>query len=158
MKSHPFLRKLHKQQVLKIKEPNNTVATAYLEKAQTTLISAKTVMNIGDLGNAVGLAYSAMYYSALALLFHVGIKCENHTAVIILLNEIFGLDNKPIEIAKKERIDKQYYVDFSITKQETKETIVMAEEFLVQMNDFNSKISNQELINYRSKIKKILQL
>jgi len=40
----------------------------------------------------------------LALLFKVGIKSENHTASILLLKELFGLDNSKILNAKKERM------------------------------------------------------
>jgi uncharacterized protein (UPF0332 family) len=38
-----------------------------------------------------------MYYSVLALFFATGIKCENHTAAIILLREIFAIDNGDLE-------------------------------------------------------------
>jgi len=43
------------------------------------------------------MAYYSMYYSVLALFFATGIKCENHTAAIILLREIFAIDNGDLE-------------------------------------------------------------
>ena len=73
-----------------------------------------------------------MYHSVLALLFCVGVKCENHTAAIILLKELFEIDNAQISRAKKERVDKQYYVDFTITHQEVSHAIQIAEEFIAQ--------------------------
>jgi len=41
----------------------------------------------------------------LALFYRVGLKFENHTASILLLKGIFGMDTREIEKAKRERID-----------------------------------------------------
>ena len=69
------------------------------------------------------LELDSMYHLLTSLLFKAGIKCENHTGAIIILKEIFEIDNKFILLAKKERVDKQYYVDFSVTKIEVEEFI-----------------------------------
>ena len=80
-------------------------------------------MNNNKFEESVGLAYYSMYHLLIALLFKVGIKSENHSASVILLKEIFNQDNKKIFEAKTERIDKQYYIDFKITKSDVEETI-----------------------------------
>jgi len=90
-----------------------------------------------------------MYNMLTAILFQVGIKCENHTASIILLNALFGLDNKSISFAKDERIDKQYYVDFGITRDDTEELIEIAEDFNKTLFDFSSKMNSQKIKDYR---------
>lgn len=136
---------------LKIKEPNEIVAAAYSQKAQKSLLSVKAVKKIGNLEDAVAFSYYAMYHSVLALLFRIGIKCENHTAAIQLLKEVFGRDNVQIMNAKKERIDKQYYVGFSITEEETDEAIAKAEEFLASMKEFLDHLTIQEIELYRKK-------
>ncbi|MCX6815071.1 MAG: DNA-binding protein, partial [Candidatus Aenigmarchaeota archaeon] len=71
-----------------------------------------------------------------ALLFRTGIKCENHSTSIILLKEVFGLDNSGISRIKYERVDKEYYVDFQITKDEVSELIGKAEEFNSDISDY----------------------
>ena len=92
----------------------------------------------------------------MALLFKVGIKSENHTASIILLKELFGIDNKEIKVAKKERINKQYYVDFKITEIEVRRLIRMAENFNSMLFDFIEKLKNEEIERIRKKFEKLI--
>ena len=107
------------------------------------------------LEESVSLAYYSMYNISTALFFKVGIKCENHSALIILLKEIFEIDNSDILTAKKERIDKQYYTDFSITKEEVKEAIEMAEEFEGKIRDFISRLSNDDVEKFKNKFEEL---
>ncbi|MFH1432388.1 MAG: DNA-binding protein, partial [archaeon] len=60
--------------------------------------------------------------------FMTGIKCENHSASIILLKKIYSIDNTKISHAKKERIDKQYYIDFRITKDDAEDIIRLSQQ------------------------------
>lgn len=94
-----------------------------------------------------------MYYSLLALLFRVGIKSENHTASIILLKELFGLDNSEILKAKKERIDKQYYIDFKIAEGDIKQMIKTAELFNAELFDYIEKLGAESIEEIRDKFK-----
>ena len=64
-----------------------------------------------------------MYNMLTALLYFAGIRCENHSASIIILKELFGIDNSKISFAKTERVDKQYYIDFKISKTEVESLI-----------------------------------
>ena len=105
----------------------------------------------------MGLAYYSMYHLLTALLFKVGIKSENHSASIILLKELFHLDNQDISEAKTERIDKQYYVNFKITQEEVKNTIRKAELFNGRIIDFISKMNNEQIKNYREKYKELVE-
>ncbi len=136
MKKTGFLVKLKKEKKIQVVEPSEEIKSAYLQRSEESLRSAKALFQINSLKDSVALTYYSMYYSSLALLFRIGIKCENHTGAIMLLKEIFGLDNKKIAAAKKERVDKQYYVDFSVTKEEVSEMIVVAEEFNSQLLHF----------------------
>lgn len=97
-----------------------------------------------------------MYNMLTALLFQVGIKCENHKASIILLQAVFDLDNKDISFARDERIDKQYYVDFSVTRDDTEKLIETAEEFNEKLLDFISKMDNQKIKDYRERFLSIV--
>ncbi|MBU1005418.1 MAG: HEPN domain-containing protein, partial [Nanoarchaeota archaeon] len=118
MKKISFLIKLNKEGKLQEVEPSDKIKDAYIQRSNESLSSAKTLLKVGNLKDAVALSYYSMYHCILAALFRIGIKCENHTASIILLKEVFGIDNSKIAKAKSERIDKQYYVDFTVNQEE----------------------------------------
>jgi uncharacterized protein (UPF0332 family) len=152
-----FLAKLHKEGKLGIAEPSEIMKTAYLERSNESLSSAKALFRIGNLKDSIVLSYYAMYHSLLALLFRAGIKCENHAAAIVLLSELFGIDNMPISKAKSERIDKQYYVDLEVNEKEVGESIKNAEEFMAHLTDFIEKLNEEKIQGYRKKMDNMIK-
>jgi uncharacterized protein (UPF0332 family) len=156
MKTTNFLTKLYKEGKLKILESSEEIKEAYLVKSESNLISSKILFENNRFEESVSMAYYSMYNLLNALLFKVGIKCENHSGAIILLKELFNLDNSKLSFAKKERIDKQYYVDFNVTKEQVLETIKIAEENNKEIMDFIAKLKNKEINEYRNKFLKIL--
>jgi uncharacterized protein (UPF0332 family) len=156
MKTINFLAKLKKEGRLEAIVPSEEISKSYIEKSKSNLSSAKILFQNNKLEEAVSLAYYSMYHMLSALLFKAGIKSENHSASIILLRNIFDIDNASISSAKKERIDKQYYVDFSIIKTDVAETIKLTEIFNAQLFDFISKLSNDKIEFYRKKFTKLL--
>ena len=156
MKETIFLIKLKKEDKLKIIEPSEEIEESYRKKSDSNLISAKILLENNKLEESVSLAYYSMYNLLLASLFKIGIKSENHSASIILLKELFSLDNKDILYAKKERIDKQYYVNFTISKEDVQNTIIRTEIFNNKLIDFISRINNEDIKKYRNKLKSLL--
>lgn len=152
-----FLIKIKKEGKLEMVEPNDNIKDSYLQKSESYLMSAKILFKNNKLEESISMAYYSMYYVLTALLFKTGIKCENHFVSIYLLREIFNIDNLDIAFAKKERIDKQYYVDFSITKNDVELMIEAAKKFLNKLNDFISKINNEDIVKYRRKFADILK-
>ncbi|HLC56890.1 MAG TPA: HEPN domain-containing protein [Candidatus Nanoarchaeia archaeon] len=138
MKKINFLKKLRKQGKLELVESSEELKQSYIIKSESNLISAKILLNNDKFEESVGLAYYSMYHLLTALLFKIGIKSENHSASIIF-------------DAKKERIDKQYYVDFVVTKEDVKDTIRKAEIFNSKLINFISKINNEDIKIYRKK-------
>ncbi len=157
MKKTSFLAKLYNEKKLSFVDPSEEIKTAYLQKSDKSLISAKTLLGIGNLEDCVSMAYYSMYHALLALLFKVGIKCENHTGAIILLNKVFGIDNKNIFNAKTERVDKQYYIDFNITKEDAKKLIIITEEFKSDIKDFIDKLNNEKIKEFVNRAKKVIK-
>ncbi len=141
MKKIGFLIKLAKEGKLQSVEPSDEIKDAYLQRSNESLSSANALIKIGNLKDAVALAYYSMYHCLIAALFRIGIKCENHAASIILLKEVFGIDNSKISKAKTDRVDKQYYVDFSVNLEEANNSIKVAEEFIVEMNNLLAKLT-----------------
>ncbi|MEK6863338.1 MAG: HEPN domain-containing protein [Nanoarchaeota archaeon] len=156
MKKNSFLLRLKKEKKIQAVEPSEEIKTAYLQRSEESLRSAKALFQINNLKDSVALTYYSMYYSLLALLFKTGIKCENHAGAIMLLKEIFGIDNEKIAAAKKERIDKQYYIDFSVTKTEVSEMFWIAEEFNSQLLHFIDNLNQDRIKGYQEKFTKIL--
>ncbi len=157
MRKPSFLVRLKGEGKIKLIETSDEIAESYVQKSDKSIRSSKAVAEIENYEDSVALAYYSMYYSLLALLFKVGIKCENHTGAIILLKEVFEKDNKVISHAKKERVDKQYYVDFSVTKEEVYEMIELAEEFNGEMHHFIESFTSAKIEEYRKRAQEILR-
>lgn len=151
-----LLDKLRKEGKLQLVEPSEEVKAAYLKKSESHLISSKILLDNNRLEEAVSMAYYSMYHTLQALFFRSGIKCENHTVAIFLLKRIFNLDNSMISKAKGERVDKQYYVDFSIGKKEVEELIRNAESFNSEILDFIEKLNSEKIEDFRKKMEKLL--
>ncbi len=151
MKKINFLIKLHKKGILQEVEPSEEIKKAYLQRSEESLSSAKTLFKTGNLKDSVALAYYSMYHCLLAALFRIGIKCENHAASIMLLKEVFGIDNSRISKAKSERIDKQYYIDFEVNQEEAENAIRTAEEFIADMNHFIEFLNENSIKEYHKK-------
>lgn len=89
-------------------------------------------------------------------MFRVGIKSENHTISIWLLKELFEIDNKSIKNAKKERIEKQYYVDSKALEQEVKDLTRDTEDFITLIFNFIETLKQDDIDRFRNKARKIL--
>jgi len=151
MKKVSFLIKLHKEGKLQAVEPSDEIKKAYLQRSSESLSSAKVLLEKGNLKDSVALSYYAMYHSLLAALFRIGIKCENHAAAIILLKEVFAIDNTIISKAKSERVDKQYYVDFEVNKEEAEKSIKIAEEFIAEISNLLAKLNEMTIKEYNKR-------
>lgn len=154
-----FLARLAKEAKLEIVEPSEEICSAYLDKAEKSLKSAKILLENGLYENSVSMSYYTMYNSLTALLFKTGIKCENHTGSIILLKRLFERVDlyKIISFAKKERVDKQYYIDFKLTKESAQELLRRTESFLVQMKLIIRNMKSEEINRLRNKMQVIIR-
>ena len=157
MKKTDFLTKLRKQKKLQMVDPSEEICQAYLEKSDKSMNSSKVTFEIESYEDSIALAYYSMYYSVLALLFRIGVKCENHTATIILLKKVFNIDNESLFKAKKERVDKQYYVDFSVTKNEVQEMIIKTEQLNSKILEFINNLNQDGIRRYRKNAESLIK-
>jgi len=152
MRKQNFLNKLKRQRKLEIVEPSENICLSYLEKAKNSFSSAKILLESKLYENSVSMSYYAMYNSLTALLFKIGIKCENHTGSILLLKELFQ-ENKLFDIisfAKEERVDKQYYVDFELTEESAKDLLNKSEDFILEIKILMKKLTTEEIKRFRN--------
>ncbi|MEK6863355.1 MAG: HEPN domain-containing protein [Nanoarchaeota archaeon] len=136
--TNKFLNKLKKEEKLGLVEPSEDICVSYSDKSANCLKSAKLLLQNNLYENSVGMSYYAMYNQLTALLFRAGVKCENHAGSILLLKLLFGKEElfEIISDAKKERIDKQYYVTTEkdeITKDIADELFGSAEDFVLKI-------------------------
>ena len=151
-----FFTQLAKEGKLKLVEPSEEIKDSYLEKSESNLSSSRILLENDKLEESITLTYYSMYNAVISLFFKIGLKCENHSASIILLSEVLGIDNSVISFAKEERIDKQYYADFIITKQEVEEAVESAENFNFIIKEFIARINNENISKYRNKLKELI--
>ena len=123
--------------------------SACQKKSESHYASARLLLDNDLFEQSVSMAYYSMYYSVLALFFATGIKCENHTAAIILPSEVFAIDNTDLEHAKAERIDKQYYVTSAPVRDDAVALIRTAESFNAELRDFIDHLTNDKIKKYR---------
>ena len=157
MKKQAFLNKLYREGKIRIVDPSAQIQEAYRKKSESYLISAKILLENGRLEETVSMAYYSMYYMVLALLFKTGIKCENHSGATILLESLYGIDNTPIIAAKRERIDKQYYVDFAITAEDVRDSIEEAEVFCADLLAFMERLHQGDISRLREGVVRLLE-
>lgn len=144
MTKQGFIKKLHKEKALQLVAPSDEIKTAYLRKSESFLASARLLLDNNRFEESVSMAYYSMYYSVLALFFATGIKCENHTAAIILLDDVFGIDSSALESAKTERIDKQYYVTSAPVRDDVIDLITAAESFDADLLDVIDRLTTDK--------------
>jgi len=120
--------------------------------------SAKVLLQHNLYENSISMAYYAMYNLLMATLFKTGIKCENHSGPILLLKLLFKEDGlfKQISEAKKERIDKQYYVTIEkdeITRDVAEELLRNAEDFVLDIKVFCKRLTLNKIEDMRCQLK-----
>ena len=151
-----FLGKLYKKGVLSFVEPSSYISDSYLKKSESNLMSAKILLESNHPEESVVLIYYSSYNLILSLLFLCGIKCENHSASIFLLKFLFEVDNSFILEAKKERIDKQYYVGFDIKKLEVSGDVKNAEIFNSDLKGVLFNLNSGKVKKIKSKLEDFL--
>ena len=156
MKKTDFLLRLKKGGKIKIVEPNEELKESYINKSNHSLNSSTILLQNNEIENAIPLAYYSMYNMLTALLYKTGIKCENHTASIIILKDLFNIDNSQIKFAKRERVEKQYYTDFKLAKKDVEDLIDKAKNFNAVVYDFVEKLTKKQIEDYRKEIKECL--
>ena len=157
MKKTGFLIGLYKEKKLQIVEPSEELKEAYVQKSSASIKSAEILLQNSLLENSVPMAYYSMYNMIMALFFKTGIKCESHAGSIVMLKELFNIDNSKIEFAKKERVDKQYYVDFKISKKEVENLILIAKEFNSNLYDFIDRMTSKDVDKFRDGLREMLK-
>jgi uncharacterized protein (UPF0332 family) len=149
MRKIKFIENLIIDEKIELVEESKEIYESYNKKSENSLKAAKILLQQELIEESISMSYYAMFHKTTSLFRLIGIKCENHAATIILLKELFKIDNNKISFAKEERIDKQYYTDFVITKEDTKDMIEKAEEFIEDIDYYIDKLTESKKKYFR---------
>lgn len=156
-----FLNKLKKDKKIELVNESIEISKSYSIKSDNCVKSAKILFRENLYENSISESYYAMYNVVLSLLFRCGIKCENHAGSILLLKELFQLKDfaEILNRAKKERIDKQYYVTTNkndeISEEDAKQMIEHVENLTLNFKTIINKLNNEEINKIRIKFNEI---
>ncbi|NCN98987.1 HEPN domain-containing protein [Candidatus Pacearchaeota archaeon] len=156
-----FLNKLKQEERLELVDPSEEISKSYLIKSEKCMQVAKLAYGAGIYENAVSEAYYSIYNTVQSLFFKCGIKCENHSGAVLLIKELFDLENLYLIFSefKKDRIDNQYYIPMNdaepIHKEKCDERLKVAQRFNVELRAYFGKLTIQEINNLRKKFKEM---
>ncbi|MFH0961830.1 MAG: HEPN domain-containing protein [archaeon] len=152
MKDLDFLKKLVEEGKISPIAPSGNLHRAYMKKSEDCLSSAKVLLERGLFENSVTMSYYSMYNALTAVLLKVGVKSESHAGSLAVFKELFRDQKELYELisaAKRERIDKQYYVSAEssrdATRRDTENLILGAENFLSILTPLAAKLSTEEV-------------
>lgn len=158
MKKLTFLDRLKAEKSLRIIEPSDEICKSYLIKSDKCSRVAKLAFNAGIYENAVSEAYYSIYNTVTALFYKCGIRCENHSAAVLLIKQLFHLPALYATFSefKKDRIDNQYYTPIKniepITKEKCDERLKTVQKFCAELRAHMEKLTLEDIqtlrINY----------
>ena len=138
--------------------PNETLASAYLKKAEEAL---ETMQTITARDWRITTAYYAMYFSLYAVLTRLGIRCENHSCTILLMERLLSNYFTPAEVtlverARGARVDAQYYISREVPDPLCEELIRAAPRFLVKCAAIVSAMNERTVGTLRKRLMEAL--
>jgi uncharacterized protein (UPF0332 family) len=154
---HSVLHDILLENPIQIVNPSEHISEAYRKKSKSYLSSAQILLDNGHFEESVSMAYYSMYYMVMALFSRNGIKCENHSASILLLNAVFDIDNAALSVAKRDWIDTQYHAEIIATRKDGKDLIRVADLFTSRLADFIAHTTNENIVRYRKKLRTIIE-
>jgi len=158
-KSHIFWCWKQKRGI-KIEQPNENLCNVYIEKAKSSLNILESATEKNEMDWISTTAYYARYFVFYALLQKCGIKSEIHDCTISLMDILFVEDNliekhfhKELKLAKKLRVDTQYYVTEKIDLKKLKKDSETARDFVLKIEEIIENLTEEQIENIRKKLK-----
>ena len=155
MKKLNFLDKLKQEEKLMLVEPSEEISRSYLSKSDKCFKVAKLAYEAGIYENAVSEGYYSIYNIVMSLFFKCGIKCENHSASVILIRKLFKLEEFYLIFSefKKDRIDNQYYIPITevVDKEKCSERLMIVQKFNLELRSYMDKLKISEIEKIRDR-------
>ncbi|MFW5977105.1 MAG: hypothetical protein ACOCQQ_01180 [Candidatus Nanoarchaeia archaeon] len=74
------------------------------------------------------------------------------------MEQVFNIDTTILQLAKQERIEKQYYISSKIIKNDVKNLLVKTQNYLEELDYFFEKISTSKKEKFLFTFKKLYSL
>ncbi|MEK6948240.1 MAG: HEPN domain-containing protein [Nanoarchaeota archaeon] len=158
-----FLNKLKDEGSLIIIEPSEEISISYSLKSDNCIKVAELAFDAGIYENSISEAYYSIYNSVMSLFYKCGIKCENHSAAVILVKELFNLKElyDIFSEFKKDRIDNQYYTPeikkLEMTKDICNIKLKNAKDFNFHLRVYIRDLGLEEINRIRNKFNSLFQ-
>ncbi|WAI01823.1 HEPN domain-containing protein [Methanogenium organophilum] len=100
-------------------DPNDNLASAYQRKAEEAM---EAMHSVSSFDWKISTGYYSLYFSLYSVLMKIGIKSENHSCTIEimqhLLTEYFTPEDCDlVETARRARVETQYYVTNTVSRE-----------------------------------------
>ena len=137
---------------LKMVDPSERLARAYLWEAVSSLKRAEKNLADGDLLWTSVVAYYADYYALYAFLQRIGVKCENHACSILAATCLLGKgQTSVIQEHKDRRIDAQYHMRLG-REAEVRNMLAEAKVFVAVFSRIVEDTSEEDVAAYRKQL------
>ena len=135
-------------------EPNENLSSAYFSKAENAL---EAMHDVTVREWKITTAYYCMYFSLYALFMRLGIKCENHSCTIEVMNRLLCeyFDKDDISMmgkAKAARVESQYYVTDAIPDPVLERMIREAPHFLMKCRSIAKSMDEKVILSLRQNL------
>lgn len=146
---------------IRLIEPNENLANAYIKKAKSALHTMDAALQINETDWVITTAYYARYFALYALLMRLGIKSEIHDCSIAIaqLLATHGILQQnlvsDISEAKQTRIESQYYVTLELEQTKIRRNVESAHKFLLEIEKTLENITTDQIKDIRTHLKRI---
>jgi len=118
----------------------------FIKKAEKFLDTAEHALNTEDYDSCVSRCYYAMFFVAEAVTLTEGLSASSHKGVISLFGEHFvktGIFERELGKALNDAYDKRligdYGVGFTVTREEAKDLLETAQNFIQEIKSYLKK-------------------
>lgn len=152
---------LHQNRGLRLIEPNRNMSRSYIDKAEESRKAMDIHFREGLYNWVTITAYYTEYFAFYALALRFGIKCEIHECMIAL-SEFFvnqGILTEDIhqklKNAKQNRINAQYYIKESLSKEKIEDEVNEAKNFILIIKRKLEEITESDIVHIRTNLRRL---
>jgi uncharacterized protein (UPF0332 family) len=152
---------LKQKKGIRLIEPNENLAKAYIKKAKGSLHTMDAALHINETDWVITTAYYARYFALYALLMKLGIKSEIHDCSIAIAQLLakHGILHQNLSSdlskAKQTRIESQYYITRQLDQSKIRKNVKSAHKFLIEIEKTLENITKTQIENIRTHLKRI---
>jgi uncharacterized protein (UPF0332 family) len=154
---------LRQKKGIRIIEPNENLARAYVQKARSALNTMNATLKIREAEWATATAYYARYFALYALLMRMGVKSEIHECTIAVAGLLAekGIVKKgmveEVSRSKQSRIETQYYVAGERSQREIEKDAESARRFVLEAEKALEDMVLEQIEDVRASLTELLK-